>query len=188
MSTARRDADSYRNELISRMPRGKIWPALDGDATNWNSLLDALANEPARINADASDLLFDELFPDTANLTLADWERAYGLTSYGLTDDDRRAQLLARYRRRGNPTLANVQSVADAFPLATAIVSHHDYTLFRMGISAMGDPLRSDAWLSTVLVKYDSVAYPPGDAFDAFAAAIRAAVPLHAYIVFEALP
>lgn len=70
------DVEDYKQQLKSLLPPGKAFPreveaSLDG-------VLLAAAEEPARIDGRAGDLL-DESYPLTSDETLVDWERITGL-------------------------------------------------------------------------------------------------------------
>jgi uncharacterized protein YmfQ (DUF2313 family) len=168
--------NKHLTAIFALLPRGKIWPLEEGDAANMDALFDAAAQEPDRVQQDADDLLSD-LYPDVATQSLPDWERILGLTSAGLTAEQRRAQILGQLRRRADPTIANITIAAQSWGPGI-VVEHQQYHEFRMGVGVMGDPLRGDAWLTVVTISY------PGPASTAFEAAMRASVPLHCTIIF----
>lgn len=163
--------------IYSLLPRGAVWPSEPGDAPDFDGLIDAVSHEWARVHQAGEDFL-DAFLPDTASTFLPDWERILGLSASGLTEEQRRAQIISQLRRKGDPNLPNIQTIADSWGNG-AVVSVGDFPLFYMGVGAMGDALAGDAWASTVLITYDA----PADA--AFEAAMRAAVPIHTYVVFE---
>lgn len=154
------------------MPQGPAWD----DGIELDLLYRALTGDGAQVHGDADQFIVDFL-PDTSTAFLADWERVLGLLPGVLSDADRRAQIVTRLRGFGDPTLANVQGAADAWGNG-AVVTDHDYPLFRMGLSSMGDALRGDRWVSTVTITYNGPASP------AFEAAMRARVPLTVVIIF----
>jgi uncharacterized protein YmfQ (DUF2313 family) len=168
----------YLPAVYALLPSGSIWPLEPGDAPVMDALLDALAQEYDRIDASTVDWLAD-YYPDASAQQLSDWERILGLTSdSSLSDSQRRGRIVSLLRRRSDPTLDNIQSIADAWE-RNAIVSQHDYPLFTMGLSVMGDELRSDLWSSTVHITYD------GPASAEFETAMIASLPLHVSVVFE---
>lgn len=93
-------AADYLLQLQALLPVGLAWPR-SHDAT-LTRLLAALADELARVDQRASDLI-EESDPRTATELLADWERVFGLpdpcvTALGAeqTVDQRRAALAAK--------------------------------------------------------------------------------------------
>lgn len=144
--------------LARRLPPGPVWT---GD-TVLPKLLLALAADPAREAADL-DSFVDNFFPDTATDFLSDWERVLGLSAGTLTVDQRRAQIIAKLRGYGDPTVRNLQAIADTWDL-NAVVESHPYGLFRTGHSTVGEPLRGDQWVFTPRVTYDG---PRNAAFEA---------------------
>jgi uncharacterized protein YmfQ (DUF2313 family) len=68
--------DDYKKQLQSLLPPGVLWQSQVDSA--FANLLDALAEELARIDARAENLLL-EAYPDTSVELLPDWERVAGL-------------------------------------------------------------------------------------------------------------
>lgn len=178
-----RDGNGYLRELYSRLPRGPIWPTQDSEAPTWDALLDALANEFGRVAESAAAMLAD-FFPDACVQSLPDWERLLGLPDCGLalgtTVEERRAAVVAKLRRRGNPTLVNIQHQADAFGNGAVVSTSGTSDLFFVGSSTVGDTPVSNADAATqVNITYDA---PQSDTFEC---AMRHAVPVHLTITFE---
>lgn len=181
MST--RDTDDYKRELYARLPRGPIWPKIGGDATVWDMLLDSIATEFARIRYDAGAWLAD-FFPDQTVQQLEDWERVLGLPDCGLelgTEAERRGAILAKLRRRGDPTLANIQLLADSFGLNAVVSAGGTSALFFVNSVTEVDSVNlvaGDDATSTVTVTYDA---PTSDTFEC---AMTHAIPAHLTLVF----
>ncbi len=162
--------------IYALLPRGKVWPLEPGDSSSLDGLLDALAQEFDRIDADADGQLAD-FFPDEAVASLPDWERILGLSAGSLTDEQRQAQILSKLRRRGDPTLANVTTIAQSWGPGIT-VSVGNYPLFVMNIGRMGGSLRSEAWTTVIDIYY------PGAYSAEFESTMIASVPLHTTIFF----
>ena len=71
------DKDDYKQQLIALLPSGPAWPAMQTD-NDFTRLLDALAEELARVDGRALNLL-EEMFPNTTVELITDWERVAGL-------------------------------------------------------------------------------------------------------------
>lgn len=67
----------YKYQLINLLPTGLAWPTLETD-NNFTQLLDAIAEELARVDVRAQNLL-EEAFANTTVELLPDWERIAGL-------------------------------------------------------------------------------------------------------------
>lgn len=177
-----RDAESYKAELYQRLPRGPIWPKATEEATVWDMLLDVCSEEYNRVRADIDAWLYD-FFPDQAEQQLAEWERALGLPDCGLalgTTAERQAAIVARLRRRGDPTLANIQAIAIAFDNGAVVsVSGTTGSLFFVGIATVGDtPVGGDEAASTVTITYG------GPQSDLFECTMLHALPIHVTVTF----
>ncbi len=169
--------DLYQAMMVALFPRGRVWfDSTDGSETK-ELTARAMAKEPARVSEDM-EAFVAAFMPDTATTYLSDWERVLELSATGLTDEQRRQQIITKLRGNVDPTLANIQIAADAWNNG-AVVTEHAFPLFEMGVGAMGDALRGDAWASTLLITYNG----PQD--DVFEAAMLAAVTYTTYIQFE---
>lgn len=179
-----RDADSYLRELYQRLPRGPIWPTQAAEAPTWDALLDALAEEFGRIDADASNALAD-FFPDVTEDALEDWERLLGLPDCGLslgTLAERRGAVLAKLRRKGNPTLANVQAIADGFENGAVVTTGGTADLFFIDNVTEFDNINDFATTSAAFQVHITYDAPQSDTFEC---SMRHAIPLHLTITFE---
>jgi hypothetical protein len=92
---------AYSHMMTALLPPGRVWRLLVG--TNLSNLFDACADELARVDARANDLL-DESDPRTADELLPEYERELELEPTG-TDDERRARVVAHLvaRQRYRP-------------------------------------------------------------------------------------
>lgn len=172
------DLATHYQMTVLRLPEGPIWPTVDGDGTSsLEALIRALCSEPTAVDADIDRMVLDYL-PDTCGTIgtyLPFWEALLDLDPEGLSNAERQSAILAKLRRRRDPTLVNIQAIADAFNIG-AVVSHHDYPSFRMGVSAMGDAIGS-AWVAVVKLTY------PGPTNTALEAAVLDALPIHTYLI-----
>lgn len=182
-----RDAESYKSELFQRLPRGPIWPTIGDDATVWDALFDHMAEEFSRVSYDVCAWL-EDFFPDTCTQQLPDWERLLGLPDCGIglgTVDERRGAIIARLRRNGDPTLINIQAIADSFNNDAVVSTGGTSDLFYvdnvMQVDGVND-VAANAAAFTVLITYDA---PQSDVFEC---SMRHAIPIHLDITFEVNP
>ncbi len=137
-------AEDYRDQLLALQPPGAALP-VDPDST-WGRLLQALADELARIDGRADDLV-DEADPRTTYELLPDWERVAGLpdacTPDGHTVDARRDALTGRIAGIGG------QSAAYFIWLAADLGYSVTITEFRTadaGAAVAGDAINGEPW------------------------------------------
>lgn len=172
------DLATHYQMTILRLPEGPIWPTVDGDGTSaLEALIRALCSEPAAVDADIDRMVLDYL-PDTCGTNgtyLPFWEALLALDAGALSNAARQSAIIAKLHRRRDPTLINIQAIADAFN-AAAVVTGHDYPSFRMGVSVMGDAIGS-AWIAVVKLTY------PGPTNVALETAVRNALPIHNYLI-----
>lgn len=104
-------AADYVQGLKQRLPTGDAWPMSDeSDGTSaWDLLLEALAQEPVRVDDDALSII-EKVIPDSAATDLDDWETLLGAPEENLTDDERLGRIQAMLRARGEVDLATLQS------------------------------------------------------------------------------
>lgn len=142
--TIGQDADSYLQQLINLTPTGDAFPS--DDQTNWVALLSAIAQTCARIDTNAV-LLMNEAFPDTTTQLLPNWERVAGIpddcSALGDTYEIRRLNLIAKLTSRGGQSKDYFIGVAAQLGYTVTIF---EYRPFRVGISAVGDPLCDARW------------------------------------------
>ena len=151
--------DQYRALLKKLLPPGAAFNR--GTGTNLSSLLDGMAEEPARVHDRVGDLML-ETMPDTTTEMLAEWETAWGLPDQctGALDTlaERRAALLARMVHVGQQspgffvrvaqTLGysivieeNVGGSAYVWRIVSSIITAPVYA--RAGSARSGDPIRT---------------------------------------------
>jgi len=175
-------AADYKDWWYRHMPKGPVWPVDASITPVWDSLLDALSQEPARLSAVLGQIL-DALIPSATMRAelLPEWEAFLGLTPQAADSTATRATaIVAKLGEYLSPSLPELQARATALkPGAT--VTHHEYKRFRMGVSVMGEPLNGLQFLVTWHVTYTG----PADA--TFEAAMRAVSPDHTTLLFTVL-
>lgn len=144
-------ADEYRQQLQKLAPQGIAWPT--EPTSNWVKFLDALAQEFARVDARANELI-DESFPDTTTELLPNWERVAGLPDdcngvIGETYQIRRLNLLAKLAARGGQSIAYFIEVMGVLGFTITIT---EYDRFRVNRNRMGDALNGEDWEYTFTV------------------------------------
>lgn len=158
MITARSPAD-YLAALQAKMPRGAAWPR-DPDAEQ-TAVLQALAQEPARVDAAAVQLLSD-CFPLTTESLLPEWEASLGLPDATAgpapSDDKRRRAIVVRFVGATGFSRASVGEVAGSLGYDVAFKT---YAPFRVGLNTVGQPLYDDQWANTVTLTLTPSADPP---------------------------
>lgn len=132
-------ARDYRDMLLALAPPGPALPA-DPDST-WGRLLDALAQELARVDEGGARLL-TESDPRQSVEMLPDWERVLdlpdGCLPVGTSLQERQAAVVARL------TLAGDQSRAAYVALAATLgyeVTIEEFRPFVAGLSRCGEEL-----------------------------------------------
>lgn len=163
----------YVKQIYGLLPKGKIWPEGPGDSPVWDTLINALSLEWARISTDAERLPL--IWLDIPDEFLEDFERLLGLERGALNAAARRAQINAKLAFNRGIAFDDIDAVAAALG---ATVTEHEYVLFRMNHGAMGDPLRGEQWLATFTVTY------VGPADTALEAAMLAAAPPNTTVLF----
>ncbi len=137
-------ADDYTQQLINLSPQGLAWPT--ESTSTWYLLLQAAAQELARVDARANELL-NEIFPDTTNELLTDWERVAGLpdecSELGESTSIRRENLLAKLTWRGGATPQYFIDIGETLGFTITIT---EFDQFRVDINAVGDPLAGWEW------------------------------------------
>lgn len=171
-------AADYKKALIDLSPSGNCWPT--SDDSNWVKLLDALAQEFARVDGRAVDL-YNEGFPDTSDELLANWERIVGLPDQfsdpDASLDERRAAVLFKLRARGGQTVEYYEGLLETLGYRVQII---DATPFRAGISHADDFLFDATWVNIFLVIVENPVSDP----DNLEARITSLKPAHSKSVF----
>jgi len=140
MGLGKLSAHDYRQQLEALLPRGPAWNVEPG--SDRAALLDALSEEPARVDARAWDLL-EEADPRTTRELLSDWERDSGLPdkcSFGIatTLTERRDALVAKLTQDGGASEAFFIVLAKQLGYEITITT---YRPFIAGISSCGESL-----------------------------------------------
>lgn len=94
MQAIRPTLDEVTAALIHLLPKGPVWPSVEGPASTMGDLMAALAEEPTRIFAAGADAT-QEAWPGTAVWTIDEWEALLGLEAGTLTLAQRQAQAAA---------------------------------------------------------------------------------------------
>lgn len=138
------NAEQYRDQLLALAPPGTALPReLD---SVFVMLLLAMAEEQARVDGRADDVLF-ELDPRTATELLGDWERVCGLpgkcsfASETIQERREAAHLVVTAQGGQNPQY--YEEAAAALGLEALV---EEFRPFRAGGSAAGDPLTNEPW------------------------------------------
>ncbi|EGJ49059.1 YmfQ family protein [Desulfocurvibacter africanus] len=132
-------AQDYRDSLQALTPPGLALPA-DADST-WGRLLEALAQEPARVDARALRLLV-EADPRQVMELLQDWERTLDLPDEcnpsGTTLQERRAAVVSRLTVEGGQSLPYFNGLAQLLGYSVSI---EEFRPFITGLNCCGDVL-----------------------------------------------
>lgn len=138
-------AEQYARQLRALLPTGPAWDEQDKE-TVMTRLLEAVADELARIDARSDDLL-REWNPSTTLELLPDWERVMGLpdecVGVAQTVPERRDAIIAKL------TLIGGQSRQFFIDLAAALgytITITEFQEFQAGFSCAGDPCCGEAW------------------------------------------
>lgn len=141
-------ASTHAAALARLLPQGPAWAPSDqtDGADPFSLLLNALSQEPARLDASVEALL-EQIIPDNAQTDLDAWERIVGAPTENLTDVDRLARI------RG--ILVNSREVTQAYLelAAQQMAGDSNVKLFNrtgprcaVGASNVGDRLRVGEW------------------------------------------
>ncbi|HWJ72602.1 MAG TPA: putative phage tail protein [Kaistia sp.] len=134
----RRSGDDYADGFAALLPTGAAWPR-EPDAVLM-LLVRGLAEEWARVDGRAADLLAREADPRATLELLSEWEAAFGLpdpcVAEPLTIEDRRASLTGKMTLEGGQSLAFFLQVAADLGYSISIREHAP---FMFGVSRFGD-------------------------------------------------
>lgn len=134
----RRSGDDYAEGFAALLPRGTAWPR--EPETVLMMLVRGLAEEWARVDGRAADLLGREADPRATIELLADWERAFGLpdpcVAEPLTLPDRQGALYGKMTTLGGQSRAFFLQLAADLGYTITI---REYSPFMCGISRVGD-------------------------------------------------
>lgn len=138
------DAAAYLAQLQALMPHGLAW-SREAEA-RLASLLGATADELARVDARAADLIA-ESDPRRSSELLEAWERITGLPDACVTDlgtvQARRDAVAARLGQLGDQSRAYFIALAAAVGFPVTIT---EFRPFVVGAGGAGDDLTDDAW------------------------------------------
>ena len=152
-------ASDYLGALQALMPRGAAWPR-DPDATQ-TLVLEALAQAPARLDADAIQLLTD-CFPVTTEALLPEWEATLGLpdpvAGPAPSDPKRRRAIVARLAALRGFSRKAITAFAGSLGYDAALST---IPPFRAGVNRVGDRLYDRQWANTVTLTLSPSADPP---------------------------
>ncbi len=134
----RRPAEAYAEAMAALLPTGIAWPR-DPEAVVM-MLIGALAEEWARVDGRAADLLGREADPRATLELLADWETTFGLpdpcVAEPLTLEDRWGALTGKMTLQGGQSRAFFIKVAADLGYAVTI---REFSPFMFGVSRFGD-------------------------------------------------
>ena len=133
-------ADAYRAQLQALLPPGDAWPRTSG--ATLTQLLDALAQELARIDSRSDDLL-REAMPVAALELLTEWEALVGLpdacsAELANTVEERRQNVVSRLTERGGCSRAWFIAFAAKLGYTVEI---DEFRPFVTGLNRCGDVL-----------------------------------------------
>ncbi|MEJ1358357.1 MAG: putative phage tail protein [Candidatus Sedimenticola sp. (ex Thyasira tokunagai)] len=135
------NAEHYSQQLRDLLPEGPLWDSLKRLSSRFNGLVQAHAEELARIDNRISNLP-REANPATALELLPDWEEFAGLPGCALsapeTVQERRAAAAEKITYDGDDSPAAIKALAATLGYDIEIIQ---YTPFITGISKTGDNL-----------------------------------------------
>ena len=138
--------EQYLEQLLALQPPGSALPR-DPDST-WGRLLQAEADELARVDRRADDLVV-ESDPRTSAELLPDWERVCGLpdgcASAANTLAERRAAVHSKLVDQGGQSRAYFIGLAKALGFDVTIEEHRPFTC----ITACDQPIYDETWCHT---------------------------------------
>lgn len=150
MGSIGQSANDYLESLKALAPKGVCWTT--DNNSNWIKLLDAIAQEYARVDGRGVDLLM-EAFPDTSDELLPNWERLVGLpdtfSDPDATIEERRQQVLFKLQARGGQTAEYIQDLIATLGYESLII---DATPFKADFSHADDFLFDDTWAHIFVV------------------------------------
>jgi len=138
-------ATEYLSLLVALQPPGSALPR-EGDSI-WSLLLQAEAEELARVDGRAADLVV-ESDPRTSAELLPDWERVCGLpdgcAAAAQTMAERRAAVHGRLTDRGGQRPADYEALARVLGYPEPLVE--EFRPFQVGVSSVGEALCHEDW------------------------------------------
>lgn len=179
--------EAYARQLKALLPPGRLWK-LEPDS--WLSkVLLALSGELSRVDSRGDDLLA-EADPRTANETISDWERVYGLPDTAIstipsTLDERRVAVTQKVIAIGGQRTDYFVSLAAACGYTATVSDAYAATILRSGFRS-GARTVGAAWAFAWRM---DVQPPTGAALShaELEAVIRRAAPAHTTVIFNYL-
>lgn len=152
--------EKYKALVRELFPTGWAWKVWKGSV--FAQLLDALAEEPARIEERGFDFL-QEMDPRTTFEMLDNWERLLGLPDECTPDGDpslfeRRVRILQKLTTGGGQSIAFFKLIAEQLGYDADIIDVQNFQDFRVGTARVGDRLTNGTnandggWAYTFLV------------------------------------
>lgn len=136
--------EQYAQAFIQLMPLGLLFEI--DDSTQLYKLILAICANYEIFDAYCDNFL-QEIYPDTTQQLLTDWEAEYGLPDECSQPDDttetRRKLLLAKYNALGGQTAAYYIKLALYLGYVITIT---EFTTFRTNINKTNDVLYGEAW------------------------------------------
>ena len=143
--------DDFARALFNLMPPGRAW---NRDPDSVQSQAIATYAPTFRRNSDSAVALLTDGFPTSTVNLLPEWESTLGLpdpcAGTAPTLQARRAQVQARFANSGGQSIKDFETYAAGLGYAITI---RQYTPFRVGANACGQPLGGLDWLYTWAVE-----------------------------------
>jgi uncharacterized protein YmfQ (DUF2313 family) len=136
--------DRYKTLLRNLFPRGEAFRIEPG--STFASFVDALANEPARIEDRVQDFL-NEMDPRTTNEMVDNWERLLNIPDECTPDDyeptlaDRRTRIMQKLTTGGGQNDAFYLLLAQQLGYDSSLFSITTFRDFKVGVSKAGQSL-----------------------------------------------
>lgn len=138
-------SEQYLQQTKALLPRGQLWDSLNENGTTFESLLHALAEELARIDARIEDL-FNELDPRTIYELLNEWEEWAGLPDSCITDNQtllqRRESLLTQLTNDNGQSRQFFIDLAESLSYTITIT---EFSAFNVN-SMVDEPIYDSDW------------------------------------------
>lgn len=172
MATSGITLRKYQRLIRSLFPRGIAWQLIYEKDSNIRKLLDALGNEPCRIE-EAGFGFTEDVFPDTTTDLLTDWERLLNLPDECeefpelLTIDDRRTRIIQVLSTLGGQNATFYKELVASFGVDINTVDVEDQLPFTAGRSRAGDRITNGDW------RYAFIVTAPATVFEVFKAGSR---------------
>lgn len=151
MATAGLILEKYRKIIRDLFPRGSAWESKNEKGTVMRKVLDSLGYEPCRIE-EASRAFIDDVFPDTTDNLLVDWERLLNLPDEcekepeNLTIQERRERIIQVLTTLGGQNVTFYKELVNNFGIDIDVIDVEDQPPFRAGYGRAGDKLTNGNW------------------------------------------